>query len=119
MATVNIIPGSSPTYRFEITSPDNGDAFDLTDYTVKFYLKRSMQDADTASEFSGSIDDGITIPFTRKDGVVDVVIPSQATANLRIGRLYPYYLSVTSAGDPSATFISARGEFLPILPRNE
>lgn len=119
MPATNIIPGSSPTFRFEITKPDSGDAFDLTDYNVNFFLKRSMQDTDIAAEFAGSINDGITVPFERRDGVVDVAVPAQATANLQIGRLYPFYLKVTSAGDPTDMFIAARGDFLPSLPKNE
>lgn len=116
---INIVPGTAPTYRFEITKPESGDSFDLTDYIVQFFLKRSMQDSDLAAEFAGSIDDGITIPFERRDGVVDVVIPAQATANLRIGRPYPFYLKVTSIGDPNDTFIASRGELLPLLPHDE
>jgi hypothetical protein len=119
MAITNIIPGTSPTYRFEITDPVTGDPFDLTDYQVYFFLKRSLQDLDGAAEFSGSIDDGVSVAYERRDGVVDVAVPSQASANLRVGRPYPYFLRVILIADPTQTFIPIRGELLPVLPPDE
>lgn len=118
MAT-SIIPGSAPTFRFEITDSTTGDAYDLTGHQVAFFLKRSLQDSDLAAEFSGLIDDGVVIAFERKDGVVDVIVPAQVTSNLRVGRPYPFFLRVSLIADPTQIFIPVRGEFLPTLPSNE
>jgi hypothetical protein len=82
-------------------------------------LKRSLQDTDVAAEFSGSLGDGVSVAFEPRDGVIDVVIPAQATSNLRVGRLYPYYVRVSLIADPTQTFIPLRGEILPVLPHDE
>lgn len=121
---IPLIPGDAPTFRFEIKTlpPDgttNGDPFDLTDYLVDFFIKRSMQDSDLAAEFHGELGDGVGLAFEVTDGIVDVRVPASVTSNLRVGRLYPWYLVLSHTIVTEKIFIPSRGVFLVNLPGGE
>jgi hypothetical protein len=82
----------------------DGDPLDLTNYEIAFTIKRSTQDTDSAAVWQGvrtpNISGmGISFPYTSVDGVVDVTIPSIATAALRIRRPYYYDLTVIDTND--------------------
>lgn len=116
-----LVQGDQPTFRFTILNPPidaetDGDPFDLTDYDVNFFIKRSLQDSDDAAEFNGTLGAGVVLGFTLKDGIVDVTIPVAVTNNLRYGRLYPFYLALSHPGIDTSVFIPARGNFLATLP---
>jgi len=82
----------------------DGDPLDLTNYEIAFTIKRSTQDTDSAAVWQGvrtpNISGmGISFPYTASDGVVDVTIPSIATAAMRIRRPYWYDLTIIDASD--------------------
>ena len=117
MAATKIIQGDTAPFTFEIDRP-NGDAFDLTDYAADFFIKRSNQDLDSAAEFHGSIGNGITVTFAVEDGVLSVIVTNAATRNLRYGRDYFWYLTLTHVPSGS-TYTPARGTFLVVLEDTE
>lgn len=88
---VPIKVGVTESFALTITLP-NGDPWDLTDYSVDFFVKRSLQDADSAALFHGTLSDGVAIAFTEADGIVNITIPKTATALMRRGRPYPWYI---------------------------
>lgn len=108
--------GESPTFRFELSSANACDAFDLANYDLFFYIKRSLQDSDEAAEFVGIEDDGITFPYEDTDGIVDVTIPASVTAALQTGRLYPFYFVVQHIVSNDRVYLPARGQFLVMPP---
>lgn len=114
MAATRIIKGDDSPFTFEVTHP-NGDALDMSDYTADFFIKRSLQDADEAAEFHGTIDDGITFVYNVSDGVIKAIVDSTASANLRYGRIYYWYLHLTHTPTDS-TYTPSRGTFLVVFP---
>lgn len=119
MAQTPIIIGTGPIFRFELQKPGSCDPLDLTDYSVHFFLKRSLQDSDIAAEFHGALSDGIEFAFGPTDGVVDVKIPVEATSNLRAGRPYPYYLQIYPTAETGLISVPFRGEVLPALSSHD
>lgn len=107
-----ITQGDSPTFRFTVTN-SAGDPFDLTDHAVEFWIKRSLQDDDTAAEYFG---ENAVIPYTEVDGIVDITIPATVTARLRVGRPYFWYLRVNHISTPTDIYIPERGVFLTTFP---
>lgn len=92
---INIIIGDTVPLTFEVTQPDE-DAYNLTDHTVEFFVKRSRQDSDDAALYHGTLTQGIVFTYAATDGVVTVTISSDRTALLRFGRLYYWQLRVTT-----------------------
>lgn len=124
MAAIPLIPGDRPTFRFEVKTlpPDattEGEPFDLTDYDTDFFIKRSLQDSDAAAEFHGTLGDGISLPYEVTDGQLDVLIPATVTANLRVGKLYPWYLVLSHSIITQKIYVVERGTFLVSLPDGE
>lgn len=119
-----LTPGDATTLRFQVATPPpdsttEGDPFDLTDYNVDFFIKRSMQDADAAAEFHGTLASGVAISFTVEDGQVDVRIPASVTSALRIARPYPWYLKISHSIITTRVYVVARGTFLTQFPEGE
>lgn len=112
-----LVQGESPTFRFELTSDNTCDSFDLSNYDLFFFIKRSLQDSDDAAEFEGTEEDGITFPYEDTDGVLDVTIPASVTAALQTGRPYPFYLVAESIASSDRAYLPVRGQFL-VMPPN-
>jgi hypothetical protein len=116
-----LIPGDAPTLRFAVVTPPpdsttDGDPFDLTDYDMDFFIKRSLQDLDVAAIWHGSLNDGVFVAFQVKDGQVDVRIPHTITAALRPGRPYPWYLVLSHVVQTEKVYVVERGTFLTLFP---
>lgn len=117
-----LTPGDTPTLRFLIATPPpdsttDGDPFDLTDYNIDFFVKRSMQDGDEAAVWHGELNDGIVISFTVKDGQVDVRVAKSVAEDMLVGRLYPWYLKIQHSVVTEREYVVARGTFLTQFPR--
>lgn len=108
--------GESPTFRFELSSQDACDAFDLANYDLFFYIKRSLQDSDDAAEFVGTETDGITFPYEDIDGIADVTIPVSVTAALLTGRPYYFYFVLQHIVSDERAYLPVRGQFLVMPP---
>lgn len=110
-----LVPGDSPTLRFDVVRPDNSP-FNLSDYAVDFYIKRSLQDTDVAAEFHGELGDGVELGAEVQDGLLDVTIPEGVTLELMLHRPYPWYLQLSHTISLEKIYIPARGTFLLALP---
>lgn len=110
---IQLVRGDSPTLRFAIVTPAE-EPFNLADYNVDFYIKRSMQD--TADVFHGSLGAGVALAHELADGELDVTIPAAVTDILRYGRPYPWYLRLSHQIQLANIYIPARGSFLVELP---
>lgn len=95
---------------------DSCSAFDLSNYDLFFYIKRSLQDSDEAAEFVGVEDDGITFPYEDSDGIADVTIPASVTAALRTGRPYYFYFVTQHIVSNERAYLPVRGQFLVMPP---
>jgi hypothetical protein len=95
------VSGSTLTYQFPIVT-SSGDPFDLTNYTLRFTIKRSVQDSLAAAVFVGTLaNGGIGYAYTAQDGVVIVTIPSTVTATMRVVRPYFWDLQLVSGIAPN------------------
>jgi predicted RecA/RadA family phage recombinase len=79
---------------------------------IKFTIKRSTQDSDEGAVWQGSmvagdiaIDDTITA-----HNIIDVVVPKEATKDMRSGRVY--YWDVTIEDDAGNVFTPLQGTIL-------
>lgn len=107
----SILIGDTVPLTFEVSQPD-GDAYNLTDHPVEFFVKRSRQDSDDAALFHGVLDAGIVFTYDALQGVITVTIPLDKTALLRYGRLYYWQLRITTpAGE---VFTPEEGTFLAL-----
>jgi hypothetical protein len=86
------IAGNTLIYQFPILG-STGDPFDLTNFTLRFTIKRSVQDSLAAAVYTASLGNGISYAYTAQDGVAIVTIPSTVTATMRIRR--PYFWDLT------------------------
>lgn len=113
-APTRIKPGATASFSVEIEEAD-GDPYDLTDKEVNFFIKRSIADADAAALFHGTLGDGVEIAYTVVDGVVNILIPKSVTEDIRLGRIYHWYVllhdPVTGAYDEPLN-----GTFLATFP---
>lgn len=116
---IAIIQGDSPTFRFQVTSLSTNEAFDLTNFLISFFIKRSLQDPDAAAIYEGTLSTGVSIPNDLKDGILDVTIPAVVTQQIRFCRLYPFYFRLTNSFDATQIFTPIRGMFLATLPNTE
>lgn len=112
---LELTPGDAPTLRFQVINPD-ASPFNLADYDVDFYIKRSMQDTDVAAQWHGSLGAGIEIANEEQDGLLDVTIPAATTAVLRALANYSWFLRLSHEIDLTKIYIPARGTFLLALP---
>lgn len=106
-----LVPGDAPTLRFSLVKPDNSP-FNLANYTVDFFIKRSAQDSAEQPEFHGTLGSGVALGGLVQDGLLDVTIPEGVTLALRTHRPYPWYLRISHSITPAKTYIPARGSFL-------
>ena len=90
------IAGNTLIYQFPILG-STGDPFDLSSYTLRFTIKRSIQDSLAAAVYNASLGNGIGFAYTAQDGVVIVTIPSTVTATMRIRRPYFWDLQLVKA----------------------
>lgn len=90
------VAGNTLIYQFPILGA-TGDPFDLTNYTIRFTIKRSIQDSLAAAVWVGTLGNGVAYSYTAEDGVVIVAIPSNVTASMRVLRPYFYDLQISYA----------------------
>lgn len=109
-----LTPGDAPTLRFALVRPDSGP-FNLSDYTIDFYIKRSLQDTEMF-EFHGYSGFGVSLGGALKDGLIDVTVPADVTLGLRLHRPYPWYLRIAHQILLEKIYVPVRGTFLLALP---
>lgn len=85
--------GATASFSVAILEADD-DPYNLTDKEVHFFIKRSIADADAAALFHGTLGDGVEIAYTRADGVVTILIPKAVTEDIRLGRIYHWYVLI-------------------------
>jgi hypothetical protein len=83
----------------------DGEPIDLAPFSeITFRLKRSVQDADDAALFVGTMTGAdILILNPSTDGICEVTIPASAAAQMMLGRPYYWTCSVTNQLGDDAT----------------
>ncbi len=105
------VKGDAVTFCIDVQD-DDGNPIDLTPYTtMQFALKFSTQDLDQGAIFIGTLLAGdITILDPIEDGVVNVLVPAVATAQMNTYR--PYYWSLRITDELNRPFTPQTGTLI-------
>jgi hypothetical protein len=101
---IDIVQGDTAVLKFTITKADCVTPEDLAGYSaIRFTIKRSKQDLDSAAVFQGTLaDDNIAVLDPSSDGQLEVTMPPAASLLMRSGR--PYYWDLQIEADPTNVY---------------